>query len=189
MRRFRIVVLWLFVLFLGVALGAGVYEWRIVSPLWLTPTGAGSYYWDAVAARETNTGMNFWLYVTTVPLTLLTIVSLVLAWGSHPALRRWWLTAGLISLGNRLFTFGYFIPTMITLTAVDALPQAEAVPLATQWQSLDIVRGVLSLLAFLAALKALSVAEPRADRQPAELEVSLGSAPPAATPRSGFDGE
>lgn len=90
------------------------YESRIVLPLWLTPTGAGGYYWDAEA----------------------------------------------------------FIPTMVTLLAVDALPQAEAVPLATQWQSLDIVRHVLSLLAFLAALKALSVAEPRADTPPA----GLGSA-------------
>ncbi|MGH3964091.1 MAG: anthrone oxygenase family protein [Pseudonocardiaceae bacterium] len=169
MSRFRIVVLWLFILFLGVALGAGVYESRIVLPLWLTPTGAGGYFWDADAARQANTGVNFWVYVTTVPLTLLTIASLVLARFSHPALRRWWLTAGLISLVDRLFTFGYFIPTMITLMAVDAVPQAVAVPLAMQWQSLDVVRHVLSLLAFLAALKALSVAEPRADPQPAAL--------------------
>ncbi len=67
--------------------------------------------------------MNFWVYVTTVPLTLLTIAGLVLAQGSRPALRRWWLTAGLISLVDRLFTFDYFIPTMITLMAVDALPR------------------------------------------------------------------
>lgn len=161
MSGFRSVVLWLFILFLGVALGAGVYESRIVLPLWLTPTAAGGYFWDADAARQANTGVNFWVYVTTVPLTLLTIASLVLAWRSHPPLRHWWLTAGLISVVERLFTFGYFIPTMITLMSVDALSQAEAVPLATQWQILDIVRHGLSLLAFLAALKALSAAEPR----------------------------
>ncbi len=176
MSRFRIVVLWLFILFLGMALGAGVYESRIVLPLWLTPTGAGGYYWDAEAARQANTGVNFWVYVTTVPLTLLTIASLILARGSHPALRRWWLTAGLISLVDRLFTFGYFIPTMITLMA-GGLPQAEAVPLAMQWQSLDVVRHVLSLLAFLAALKALSVAEPRADMRPAELGSARAPSP------------
>ncbi|MGQ0715839.1 MAG: hypothetical protein ACT4NP_00755 [Pseudonocardiales bacterium] len=121
MSGFRSVVLWLFILFLGVALGAGVYESRIVLPLWLTPTGAGGYFWDADAARQANTGVNFWVYVTTVPLTLLTIASLVLAWRSHPPLRHWWLTAGLISMVERLFTFGYFIPTMITLMSVDAL--------------------------------------------------------------------
>lgn len=34
------------------------------------------------------------------------------------------------------------------LMFVDVLPQAEAVPLATQWQELDALRHVLSLLAF-----------------------------------------
>ncbi len=157
MNRFRIVVLWLFVVFLGVALGAGVYESRIMLPMWLTQTDVGGYYWDAHAARTANTGVNFWVYVTTVPLTLLTVASLVLARGSYPELRRWWLIAGLISVVDRMVTFGYFIPTMISLMAVDDLPQVDAVPLAMQWQSLDLGRDVLSLLAFLAALKALSV--------------------------------
>jgi hypothetical protein len=157
MNRFRIVVLWLFVVFLGVALGAGLYESRIMLPLWLTPTDAGDLYWDAEAARAADTGVNFWVYVTTVPLTLLTLAGLILARGSHGELRRWWLIAGLISLADRLFTFGYFIPTMVTLMAADGLEQAEAVPQAMQWQSLDVVRDSLSLLAFLAALKALSV--------------------------------
>ncbi|MGH3814913.1 MAG: hypothetical protein ACRDUV_21120 [Pseudonocardiaceae bacterium] len=38
-----------------------------------------------------------------------------------------------------------------------------------QWQRRDVARDVLSLLAFLAALKALSVAAQRADPQPAGL--------------------
>jgi hypothetical protein len=55
------VVLWLFVISLGVAFGAGIYEARIVIPQWgnIPPRA-----WP-------NTGQMFWAYVTTVPLTLL----------------------------------------------------------------------------------------------------------------------
>jgi hypothetical protein len=63
------VLLWLFVINLGIALGAGIYESRVVIPLWEnTPPQT----WP-------NTGLLFWVYVTTVPLTLLTLANLVAA--------------------------------------------------------------------------------------------------------------
>ena len=62
-------LLWLFVVNLGIALGAGVYEQRVVIPQWEnTPPQT----WP-------NTGLLFWVYVTTVPLTLLTLANLVAA--------------------------------------------------------------------------------------------------------------
>jgi hypothetical protein len=64
------VLLWLFVINLGTAFGAGIYESRVVVPQWQnTPPQT----WP-------NTGLHFWVYVTTVPLTLLTIANLVAAW-------------------------------------------------------------------------------------------------------------
>ncbi|HSC05395.1 MAG TPA: hypothetical protein VLD59_01060, partial [Steroidobacteraceae bacterium] len=64
------IVLWLFVVNLGTAFGAGVYEARVVIPQWL----------DLPPKEWPNTGVLFWVYVTTVPLTVLTILNAVAAW-------------------------------------------------------------------------------------------------------------
>ena len=53
------VLLWLLTINLGIALGAGLYESRIVVSDW---PGVPPPQWP-------NTGIRFWVYVTTVPLT------------------------------------------------------------------------------------------------------------------------
>ena len=87
-------LLWLFVINLGIAFGAGVYEHRIVTPDWLNHDGSGSH-WNAETARRDDTGLRFWAYVTTGPLTLLTLASLVVAWRTTGPERGWWLAAAL----------------------------------------------------------------------------------------------
>ena len=72
-------LLWLFVINLGIASGAGLYEHRIVLPRWITSDSSG-VHWNAEAARRDDTGLRFWAYVTTGPLTLLTIANLFAAW-------------------------------------------------------------------------------------------------------------
>src|SRR5262249_44346976 len=73
------VLLWLFVINLGIAFGAGLYEDRIEFPQWLIHAVESGDRWNAQAARQANTGLRFWVYVTTVPLTLLALASLVMA--------------------------------------------------------------------------------------------------------------
>src|SRR5687767_68927 len=92
------ILLWLFVINLGIAFGAGLYESRIEFPRWLGPPAESSIQWNAEAARHANTGLNFWVYVTTVPLTLLTLANLAAAWRSESVARGWWLAAALIIL-------------------------------------------------------------------------------------------
>lgn len=151
----RSAALWLFVVFLGVALGAGLYESRVEVPQWIKDTGSG-YFWDAGAAREADSGLRFWAFVTTGPLTVLTVLNLVLAVRSRGPVRRWWIGAASASLADRALTFGYFIPTMLTLMA-DELDQPAAVDAALRWAALDWVRHGLSLVALLAALRALTL--------------------------------
>ncbi len=80
-------VLWLFVINLGIAVGAGLYETRITVPQWLSFTPGSGFRWNPAAAREANVGLRFWVYVTTVPLSLVTLASLVGAWGSPEPVR------------------------------------------------------------------------------------------------------
>jgi hypothetical protein len=138
--------LWLFVINLGVALGAGLYEARVVIPQWanLPPKD-----WP-------NTGLLFWVYVTTVPLTLLAFANLIAAWLDKSVRRRWWLSAVFIILVERLTTFSYFIPAMINLARSD-LPDADIATRLSQWLFFNHGRHLLTLAGWLMALKALSL--------------------------------
>ena len=138
---------------LGVAFGAGVYESRVAFPQWLIHFPDGSVSWDAASAEEANSGLQFWVYITTIPLTLLTIANLIAAWYSRVALRKWWLAAAVLALIERIFTFAYFIPTMYSLIYDHTIEQPAAVAAALQWGQLNYIRHVLILLAWLAALK------------------------------------
>jgi hypothetical protein len=150
----RAVLLWLFVINLGIASGAGLYEQRIVTPDWVSHDD-GRTHWNAEAARRDDTGLRFWAYVTTGPLTLLTLASLVVAWKTSGPERGWWLTAALIVFADRLLTFSYFIPTMVGLmNAPDSPASASA---ATRWMTLNYLRHALVLAGWLSALKAFSL--------------------------------
>lgn len=151
----RITLLWLFVINLGIALGAGLYEHRIVVPEWIGPGADGLARWDAEAARSADTGRRFWVYVTTMPLTLLTLANLVTAWRSRGPARRPWLGAAVTAVVERAITFGYFIPTMIGLMA--AVDSAESVAVAERWSLLNYGRHLLTFGAWLAALRALTL--------------------------------
>jgi len=150
------ILLWLFVINLGVAFGAGLYESRIVLAEWLSSSPDSELHWNAEAVRRHNTGLRFWVFVTTVPLTLLTLANLVAAWRSVGRLRRWWLAAGASALVDRTFTFSYFIPTMVGLA--QASDSSESVATAVQWVNLNYLRHAIVLTAWLAALKAFSLA-------------------------------
>jgi hypothetical protein len=148
-------LLWLFVMNLGVAFGAGIYEGRIVLADWITSSSDGGIHWNPEAARQDNTGLRFWAFVTTGPLTLLTLGNLFAAWKARGTLRNWWLAAALTTLAERVFTFTYFIPTMVSLIGRDDSPEAAAI--AMNWANLNYLRHALVLFAWVAALKAFSL--------------------------------
>ena len=140
------ILLWLFVINLGIAFGAGLYEARVVIPSW---THLPPRTWP-------NTGLLFWVYVTTVPLTLLTLANAVAAWADDGPRRYWWLTAVAITVVERVATFAYFIPTMVRLRGMAGLSEADVRTGLARWLRLNNGRHVLTLAAWLAALKALS---------------------------------
>jgi len=145
MLSFPSVVLWLFVINLGIAMGAGLYESRVVMSEWSN------------LARETwpNTGLKFWVYFTTIPLTLLTIMSLLAAWQSSGPERAWWLAAAAVILVERIATFGFFIPGMIAMQGGTGVPDAQGKAALSQWLWLNTVRHGLTLLGWVLAIRAL----------------------------------
>jgi hypothetical protein len=154
-------LLWLFVINLGIAFGAGLYESRIVVPQWVSFSPQSGFVWNPEAARQADTGLRFWVYVTTVPLTLLTLAGLVSFRWLHEPARNWWLAAAVGALVDRAMTFGYFIPTMLNLMHNATLPESEAVETALQWARLGHMRHAAALVAWLASLRALSLLHAR----------------------------
>ena len=140
-------LLWLFVINLGVAFGAGIYEARVVIPEWV----------NIPPQTWPNTGLLFWVYVTTVPLTLLTVANLVAAWVTHGPMRPWYLAAVFIIVMERIATFSYFIPTMVRLMGAENLPEKEIKAGLSQWLLLNHGRHALTLAGWLAALRVFSL--------------------------------
>lgn len=152
--RVSTVLLWLFVMNLGIALGAGLYESRITVPDWIDTSGAAAT-WNAEAARADDTGRRFWVAVTTVPLTLLALANLFAGWRAPRPVRRWWLAAAATAIVDRAFTLGYFVPAMIGL--MERPDSSEAVADALRWAQLNHLRHVIVFLAFMASLRTFSL--------------------------------
>ena len=157
-QRLARIVLWLFVIELGIALGAGLYETMVELPRWVH-SAVDAAKSNAPATRPSSPGMRFWMSTTTVPLTLLTIASFVVLRWADSVTRRWWLIAACATGAERLVTFAYFIPTMIQLTT-GFEPNARSV--GFRWSQASWIRHAVLLIAWLAALQAFALfAKPR----------------------------
>jgi hypothetical protein len=151
------ILLWLFVINLGIAFGAGLYEQRVILPQWFRRSSEGGIRVNSAVMRSTDVGRSFWAFVTTIPLTLLTLANLAVAWQSQGSRHEWWLGAAVITLVERIATFSYFIPTALRLMRAEALPSAKVEAMASRWIAINHVRAALALIGWLAALRALSL--------------------------------
>ncbi len=143
-------VLCLLVLDLGMAFGAGLYEARIVVPLW------GSAPPESL--HSPDSGRRFWAFVTTVPLTALTLASaaLLLLWPMDGVRRMWWTLATGLVLVERCATFGYFIPMLARLGRAQAFAWKDIRRRFAVWSRLNYGRLGLVLAAWLCALAAFA---------------------------------
>jgi len=150
------IVLWLFIINVGTAFGAGLYESRIVIPQWTAATADG-FHWNAEAARHADPGRRFWDSFSTVPLTFLAFASLVPAWYALTPRRELWLAAVVVVLVERIATFAYFIPTLMRLQR-EKTPAPAVDAAASRWITLHDVRTGIYLAAWVTALQALAYA-------------------------------
>lgn len=151
------VLLLLLILNLGTAFGAGLYETIIIIPQWFQKSAESGYRVNLQAMHETDTGRKFWAFVTTLPLTLITLANLFVAWQSQEPRHDWWLAAALITFIERVGTFSFFIPTVIKLQKADRLPASRVTGLVSLWIGFNYVRNAFTVIAWLLALKAFSM--------------------------------
>jgi hypothetical protein len=151
-----IILLWLFVLDLGVVFGAGLYEARISVPRWIGRSSAtADVAWHPEEALRDDVGRRFWGLTTTLALTVLTLANLWAALRSSAQLRYWWLAAVLAALGDRALTFSYFIPRMLALLRSGDSTETRAK--AIRWARFGYIRLALVLIAWLAAMRTFAL--------------------------------
>ena len=152
------VPLLLFVVVMGLDLGAGVYEARIVVPLWangVPETLAAGNPYGRVAI---DAGVRFWAYMTSA-----VAFSAILALGSGfqmPAPQRaWQMFAALAELAVVATTLLYFRPTLVRLFMDHGAGLSAGAVTSTvrRWVRWSSVRVAVSFVAWCSAVYALTL--------------------------------
>ncbi|MGH7581650.1 MAG: hypothetical protein ACREL5_00320 [Gemmatimonadales bacterium] len=147
------ITLMLFVALLGIDLGAGVYEMRVVLPQVVSRVEAGQ-----PGMMVADAGKRFWIVVTPA-LALVTILALIGTWSAPESQRAWRLLATvgqLVILGS---TFLYFIPTIrqIVVPSMTPYPADVARVKIHQWMALNTWRALATAGTLAAGLIAMAL--------------------------------
>jgi hypothetical protein len=152
----------LWILNLGTAFGAGLYETAMLLPRWFPNLRTKERGINSALMRETDPGRRFWAMVTTVPLTLLTLANAYFAFHASRPTRSWWLAAVLLVSVERVLTFTFFIPVAIKLMRAETPATCTDLDLAASWANLNHVRSALTLFGWLGALHVHGMSSPYA---------------------------
>jgi hypothetical protein len=153
--------LWLFVIVLGIELGAGLYETLVVLPLWSQspPESVIAYYNHNKEFPQfaLNAGGRFWMVNT--PLTGLTaLAALISGFGTQPAHRKWRIIASVLALIVVIWTFAWFVPNIMLLYFHATEVSGEQLAgVANWWVRLNWIRVVIYSAAWLAALYTMTI--------------------------------
>lgn len=156
------ITLWLFVVALGLDLGAGMYEARIVVPLWANGVPATLAAGNPFARVAIDAGMRFWAYMTSA-VAVLAVGALVFGFRTPEPEHTWRTIAAVAELCVVAMTLAYFRPTLVRLFISHGAGLSEETVSSTvrRWVLLSRVRIAVSFCAWCAALAALAVARAR----------------------------
>jgi hypothetical protein len=148
------VLLWLFVVALGIQIGAGIYETRVIVPLWSSAPPESVVAYNLQALRP-ESGTRFWIFATPL-LGLLGLANLFVAWRSNAGVRAWWLFAAAAVVVVVAVTFIYFVPELMRFAAWREGAGAPIESRVRLWVALNWVRVVVLVAAWLSLLRAFS---------------------------------
>jgi Domain of unknown function (DUF1772) len=163
-RQFSIeqILLWIFVVALGIELGGGLYETLVVMPVWVSspPDSVIAFYRHNAANPQfaLSAGPRFWMFMT--PLVgLSALAALFSGLRTRPEHRKWRIAGTVLALVVVVATFAWFVPNIIRLNseAVLTMSGEDVKSLTNWWVRLNWVRAVVYSAGWLAALKAFSI--------------------------------
>lgn len=145
----------LFVTFLSFEAGAGLYETRVLIPLWSASPPETIRSWDSTLT--TRSRERFWKLIHPA-LIFSAVATLATGWETPWKHRRWLLASTLASLIVEVASLTYFVPTLVKLLVErgEELSDEEISKKVNTWVKLNGARAALGTAGFLAALRALS---------------------------------
>jgi len=142
----------LFLLFLSVGLGGGLYETLAVYPNWKTNPTPQDFTQKLRASGQTLAGRRFWPFIS--PMTaLLALLNLFVAWQKTGLLRTVWLAGAIAIIVKSITTYTYFVPTMVRKFAKAAEMKPEQLTKTVRlWTALSPLRLFMELFGWIAAI-------------------------------------
>ncbi|GAA4397815.1 hypothetical protein GCM10023187_07680 [Nibrella viscosa] len=159
--RFLTVILWLFVINMGIELGGGLYEIQVITPIvtYNPPESVIQFFnmQKTHPEQAIQAGRRFWKF-TSQPLGLLAVSVLILGVRARGNQRKWLLSSSLLVILLFLVTYLYFVPTLNQLANSRqlGLRDEEVISQVTTWMRLNQIRLLVYMLAWLAGLRALT---------------------------------
>lgn len=142
---------------LGLEMGAGCYEGRVVVPQWSADPQAAFNFFHANPAFALNAGPRWWIFLT--PLTgLVALVAALLAGRLPAAQTKWVRYGGIVAFAMTVITFSYFVPTIMELQSgrVLRLTAEQARSKAALWAGLNWVRAAIVFTAWVLVIRGVS---------------------------------
>jgi hypothetical protein len=149
------VLLCAFIFSVGIGIGGGLYETRVVYPNWVkdpTPDGLSE---KLISSGQAGAATRYWPLVSPAS-ALLAILNVFLSWHQAGAVRSLWLMSSLAIVLKSTATYGYFVPTYIRQIAKPRVMDSAALRRVVRtWAGLSPLRIVVETFAWITGMWAI----------------------------------
>lgn len=155
---FSEIMLWAYVVALGVLTGGALFEFRVLVHVWSSAPPASVRAWNPDPSAALDPPKRFFVLVTP-SLMLLTPANAWSAWGALGPARPWLLASTALTFAVIVVTLAYFAPTLHALTVRrgEGLSDDVIVRRASAWVRWQYLRLAALIAAWLTALAAFRV--------------------------------
>jgi hypothetical protein len=155
--EFQQTILSLFLFFIGIGIGAGLYEARVVHPNWAPNPSPATLGSKLISSGQAGAARRFWPFVSPVAL-LLALGNVYLAWHQTGQLRHLWLTSSLSIIVKSVATYAYFVPMMMRrIEHSQGMDGSALHRLICVWTTLSPLRIVAEAIAWITGVFALTL--------------------------------
>jgi hypothetical protein len=151
------ILLCAFIFSVGIGIGGGVYETRVVYPNWNrepTPDGLGE---KLVSSGQARAARRYWPLISPTS-ALLAVLNAFLAWHQIGLVRTLWLTSSILIIVKRSGTYGYFVPTYIhRIAKPEGMDTTALLRVVRTWTILSPLRVLIETLSWITGIWALVI--------------------------------
>jgi hypothetical protein len=144
-----------FIFSVGIGIGAGLYETRVVYPNWTLDPNPQTLGAKLISSGQAGAGRRFWPFVSPVSM-LLALFNLYLAWQQTGSLRTIWFASAMVIVAKSIATYSYFVPTMMRkIGRAEKMDGNTLRQTVRRWAALSPLRVITELFAWTSGIWAL----------------------------------